>query len=125
MPDVTCPRCRTDLHDHGAIAWPVEMDDPGRAIYRCATDGCGPLAVVEGDQVTWFYPDGGEELALLRAAHKTRDAFIEAVRAADRAPAASEEFGPAVAEEKRARAAQTAAADALDAYYAAHPEVRP
>ena len=74
MPDVKCPRCRTDLHDHGAIAWPVEMDDPGRAIYRCATDGCGPLAVVEGDQVTWYYPNGGEELALLRAERKAASA---------------------------------------------------
>lgn len=64
MPDeLKCPRCGKG---RGVVDSVVDYAAGGTHVYRCTTVACGPLAVVEGGKVAWYYPDGGEELALLR-----------------------------------------------------------
>ena len=50
-----CPRCTTDLNV-GDGRW--YAPDESVTVYECP---CGPLAVLEGAHVTWYYPDGGEK----------------------------------------------------------------
>lgn len=101
MPDVKCPRCGAamvrDWPGRGGhlLAYNVIHSDnaPGADIYRCP---CGPLVVVEGDRVAWYYPADPSLGALL-----------------DKAWLALE-----------TRDGTGTAKDAIDTYYAAHPEAR-
>lgn len=61
MPDLRCPRCGSPsgslamigLHEeHGVLPGGIGSR-ADRLIYRCS---CGPLAVVEGESVTWYAP---------------------------------------------------------------------
>ena len=91
MPDaIVCPRCGTDIRDDEHLIAYLETEfhpRDDRDIYRC---GCGPLAVVEGYGVAWYYPQAW----LLELARK-----------------------PAVAD--------ALVDEAIEAYRADHPEVRP
>ena len=87
MPDVRCPRCGTDLLAEGERYLAAEDDMRYTRVFACS---CGPLAVVEGDRVAWYYPQAW----LLELARK-----------------------PAVAD--------ALVDEAIEAYRADHPEVRP
>ena len=49
MPNVHCPRCGADMNTQ--FHWYVRGSEIVFVACRC-----GPLAVVEGERVTWYYP---------------------------------------------------------------------
>lgn len=56
MPDLRCPRCGTDLSDDEHLVAFLEDEFHlcnDTDVHRCP---CGPLAVVEGERVTWYAP---------------------------------------------------------------------
>lgn len=65
--ELKCPRCGTNIGDENHLIAFLWNDDlpriPDTDVFGCT---CGPVAIERGDEVRWYYPDGGEELALLR-----------------------------------------------------------
>lgn len=73
MPDLHCPRCGTNLRttptEHLIAYAEDESFCPDADVYRCP---CGPLALVEGESVTWYAPmaeavSDGERAAIIAA----------------------------------------------------------
>lgn len=122
MADLKCQRCGVDpSEENEAYAYSEDrVGDLERTIWRCETPACGALAVVEGERVTWYYPDASEELALLRAERKAATTANAAWMAFNRNPDAQR-----AAQAEALQTAYAEAVEALDAYYAARPEARP
>lgn len=75
MPDtLICPRCNTDLllADSYLLFDSGFPDEPDKYVYRCP---CGPLCVVEGESVKWYYPRAW--LKALGRLPRVQDALID------------------------------------------------